>query len=217
MQLAKPPPGDRWPVRRQLGEEGEVPGADAAYHDRDHDPAHHEDADRRRQPGAGRDRAVDQAAAGHRSRRHRRRRTPVAAGAHARLPVMRRARASQSWAITWNTMVMTNRMSASSISELVSSFVEASPKFSASVAETVVPLANSECGMAVEVAADDHRHGHGLAQRPPEAQEHRAGDARQGVAHADLAHHLVGRGAHAVAGLLDDLGHHLAARRERRR
>ena len=45
-------------------------------------------------------------------------------------------------------MVMTNRMRASSISELVSSFVEASPKFSARVAETVVPLANSECGMA---------------------------------------------------------------------
>ena len=68
--------------------------------------------------------------------------------AHARLPVMRRARASHIWATTWNTMVMTKRMSASSISELVSSLLYASGKFSASVAETVVPFANRECGMA---------------------------------------------------------------------
>ena len=78
-----------------------------------------------------------------------------------------------------------------------------------------VPGSNSELRQRRVDAADDEGDGHGLAERAAEADEHGADDAAVGVAQADLAHHLPGGGAHAVAGLLGHLRHHARARRAR--
>ena len=71
-----------------------------------------------------------------------------------------------------------------------------------------VPGSKMELRQVGVQAADEIGDRHGLAERAAETDEHGADDAAVGVGHADLAHDLPRRRAHAVAGLFRDARHH---------